>query len=114
VTPEEWHKIKEVLQTAIELDHPARAKFLDSACAGEDSVRLEVESLLESHEQDEAFLEQPTAIAAADFAASAAPTAWIGRRLGPYELLVSVPTPLHWALLRANFCARQLRASLNR
>jgi len=34
MTPEEWHEIEEVLQTAIELDRPARAKFLDSACAG--------------------------------------------------------------------------------
>ena len=31
MTPEEWHKVKEVLQTALELDPGARAGFLDSA-----------------------------------------------------------------------------------
>jgi eukaryotic-like serine/threonine-protein kinase len=87
MTPEEWHDIKEVLQTALELDPRARANFLDSACAGRDSMRSEVESLLESYEDDEILLEKPPAIDAADFLVGITPAAWIGRRLGPYELL---------------------------
>jgi len=62
MTPEEWHKVKGVLQTALELDPRARETFLDSACAGQESMRSEVESLLNCHEEDDAFLEQPAAV----------------------------------------------------
>jgi eukaryotic-like serine/threonine-protein kinase len=87
MTPQEWREVKAVLQTALELDSQARADFLDSACAGQDSVRSEVESLLQSLECGETFLEQPVAIDAADFLVGISPGAGIGRRLGPYELL---------------------------
>ena len=86
MTPEEWHKVKEVLQTALELDPQARETFLDSSCAGQESMRSEVESLLKSHEQDDDFLEHLAAVEAADLITST-PGVWIGRRLGPYELL---------------------------
>ncbi len=89
MTPEEWHKVKEVLQTALELDPQARETFLDSACAGQEAMRSEVESLLKSHEQDDAFLEHLAAVEAADLIASM-PGVWIGRRLGPYELLEEI------------------------
>jgi eukaryotic-like serine/threonine-protein kinase len=87
MTPEEWSKIKEVLQTALELDSHSRGQYLDSACAENGSMRGEVESLLQSYEQDEAFLELPAAIEAAELVVNAAPAAWIGRRLGSYQLL---------------------------
>jgi serine/threonine protein kinase len=87
MTPQEWLEVKTVLQTALELDSQARVDFLDSACAGQDSVRSEVESLLQSLECGETFLEQPVAIDAADFLVGISPEAGIGRRLGPYELL---------------------------
>jgi serine/threonine protein kinase len=90
MTPEEWHKIKEVLETALELEQNAREHFLDSACVGEGSIRREVESLLESHDEDAQFLEHPAAIDATDLIAGTATPNWIGRRLGPYELLEEV------------------------
>jgi hypothetical protein len=43
-------QIKEVLQTALELDSHSRGQFLDSACAENGSMRGEVESLLQSYE----------------------------------------------------------------
>jgi tetratricopeptide (TPR) repeat protein len=90
MTPEEWSKIKEVLQTALELDPRLRVQFLDSACAESDPIRGEVESLLQSYEQDEAFLELPAAIDAAELVANTASAAWIGRRLGSYQLLEEI------------------------
>jgi serine/threonine protein kinase len=90
MTPEEWREVKAVLQAALELDPRARANFLDSACAGRDSVRGEVESLLQSHERDETLLEQPVAIDIADFVVSTTSAAWVGRHLGPYELVEAI------------------------
>jgi len=89
MTPEEWHKVKEVLQAALEVDPQARETFLDSACACQESMRSEVESLLMSHDQDDDFLEHLAAVEAADLIAST-PGVWIGRRLGPYELLEEI------------------------
>ncbi len=89
MTPEEWHKVKEVLQTAFELDDADRRVYLESACARDNLMRSEVESLLRSHLEDDAFLEQPAAVEAADLMAST-PGVWIGRRLGPYELLEEI------------------------
>lgn len=90
MTPEEWHRVKEVLQTALELDPGARAGFLDSACPSENSLRSEVESLLRSHDQDRVSLEQPIAIDPANLLVSTSPATWIGRCLGPYKLLEQV------------------------
>jgi eukaryotic-like serine/threonine-protein kinase len=87
MTPEEWHKIKTVLETALELEPAERGNFLDSACAGEGVMRSEVEALLQSHDEDEAFLSVPAAIDATGLVFSAGPRSYVGRRLGPYELL---------------------------
>jgi eukaryotic-like serine/threonine-protein kinase len=90
MTPEEWREVKAILQTALELDPRARPDFLVSTCAGRVSLRSEVESLLESHERDHAFLEHPVVIDAADFVLRTAPAIWTGRRVGPYELLEQI------------------------
>jgi serine/threonine protein kinase len=90
MTPEEWHKIKAVLETALELDLLARVNYLDSACAGQVSVRSEVESLLQSHDEDSAFLEAPAAVDAASLEVITTSTKLVGRRMGPYELLQQI------------------------
>lgn len=90
MTPEEWHKIKEVLQNALEIDPQVRSNFLDSACAGETFVRTEVEELLRSHDEDRVFLEQPAMIDASDLAHAAASASWTGKRLGPYQILEQI------------------------
>ncbi len=90
MTPEEWHKIKEVLQNALEIDPQGRSNFLDSACAGQAFVRTEVEELLRSHDEDRVFLEQPAMIDASDMAHAAASATWTGKRLGPYQILEQI------------------------
>jgi serine/threonine protein kinase/tetratricopeptide (TPR) repeat protein len=85
MTPEEWQEVKNVLQTALELDLTTRLKFLDSACAGKSGLRAEVDSLLQSHDEDEIFLYQPVGVAAVDGAVTR-----VGRRVGPYQLLDAI------------------------
>jgi len=50
MTPEQWQKVRPILESALELDAARRPEFLDSACA-DLSLRSEVESLIASHEQ---------------------------------------------------------------
>jgi eukaryotic-like serine/threonine-protein kinase len=90
MTPEEWQKIKSVLATALELDPPARVNYLDSACTGQASLRSEIESLLQSHDEDSAFLEAPAGVDAANLEVLTTSTTFVGRRLGPYELLEQI------------------------
>ena len=48
MTPERWRQIEKLLQEALERDPGERAGFLERACAGEPSLREEVELLLAS------------------------------------------------------------------
>ena len=59
ITPERWQKIKDILQSCLELPAADRSLFLDEACDGDDGIRGEVESLLASYEEAGDFLQQP-------------------------------------------------------
>jgi eukaryotic-like serine/threonine-protein kinase len=56
---ERWEEIERIYHAAREMDASARAKFLAEACAGNESLRREVESLLAQAEQAGSFLESP-------------------------------------------------------
>ena len=78
MTPEQWQQVKAVLAAALERAPGERADYLNQACV-EESMRLEVESLLAAHEEaGRSFLEFP---------GSEAEILAIGTRLGPYEIL---------------------------
>lgn len=59
MNPEEWQKVRSILESALELDPDSRASFVDSACAGDKNLRGEVLSLLNEHEQPDRFLDAP-------------------------------------------------------
>lgn len=61
MTPEEWQRIRPILESALDLEPAKRAGFLDGAC--QDAVlRHEVESLIASHDEGGAnLLETPPA-----------------------------------------------------
>src|SRR5262245_64424440 len=54
---ERYQQVKELFQSALEREGSQRKRFLAEACAGDPSVREEVESLLTSHEQAPSFIE---------------------------------------------------------
>lgn len=86
---ERFRQIDELLDAALERDAGgARAAFLDSACAGDDELRAEVESLLKAHGRAENFIESPALeVAARAQAARQSVTTEVGRRVGPYKIL---------------------------
>jgi eukaryotic-like serine/threonine-protein kinase len=59
MTPERWQRIKELVASCLECTPTERSGFLDEACAGDDSLRREVERLLASYEEEPNFMERP-------------------------------------------------------
>ena len=65
VNKQHWLQVKEVFEGALQRQGAERAEFLDRACAGEVSVREEVESLLRSYGEAGNFMEAPAVAFAA-------------------------------------------------
>ena len=86
-TSERWQQVDQLLQSTLEREPGQRAAFLREACAGDESLLREVESLLSSHEQAGDFLERPAVEVALKRFAVEEPGSLLGRQVGPYELL---------------------------
>ncbi len=95
--PERWQRVGELFHRALELGADDRPRFLDDACAGDEALRAEVDSLLAHHEDSTppAVPTPPTAATppeeptsppapAAGGAGEAEPAE--GRQLGPYRI----------------------------
>jgi serine/threonine protein kinase/Tfp pilus assembly protein PilF len=54
-----WQKIEALFQQAADVDRNQRDTLLDRVCAGDESLRAEVESLLKQHDQSREFMEEP-------------------------------------------------------
>jgi eukaryotic-like serine/threonine-protein kinase len=81
--PEKWDQIKELFTLALERDPGERSSFLRQACAGDDSLRTEIESLLSSFDRAPTFLEDSPAIDVV----CAQSCALTGKRIGAYRIL---------------------------
>ena len=72
----------------LEREPAERAAFLADACAGDDELRREVESLLTAHNRAEKFIEAPAMEMAAKAAAAVGVgLTTVGRKIGPYRVL---------------------------
>jgi serine/threonine protein kinase len=80
---EEWRRVEEVYHEALEHRPESRAAFVTAACAGDSSLRREVESLLA--DGAEALVDQPAMDLAAELLDDGAPLA-PGAELGPYRI----------------------------
>jgi serine/threonine protein kinase len=65
VNPERWRHIERICHLALELSPRERDVFVKNECAGDEGLRLEVESLLRRAASAENFLEEPAAEIAA-------------------------------------------------
>src|SRR4030095_10689520 len=88
MNPARWQKIEGLLEAALERTPAERGAFLEAACAGDEELRREVESLLASNEQADSFLQSPaTEDAVALLQDQTQTRSMIGRAIGPYEIL---------------------------
>src|ERR1700689_1153086 len=81
--PEKWDQVKELFALALERDPEKRSSFLREACAGDEALRADVESLLSSFDGAATFLEDSPA---ADLV-SAQSRALTGKRIGAYRIM---------------------------
>ncbi len=90
MTPDQWQRVKEVLQDAIECDACERVELLNQACGDDTELRRQVEELLASDERMGHFLEGSAAnlSAAADLALL--DESMVGRHLGAYKILSEI------------------------
>ena len=56
---ERWQKIEGIFHAALQVEASQRARILTDLCAGDDSLRREIESLLAHHENAGSFIETP-------------------------------------------------------
>ena len=63
---ENWENLKEIFHAAVALPPNERAAFIAQSSKGDDSLRQSIESLLESHEETNNFLDEPAYEAAAE------------------------------------------------
>lgn len=80
-----WDKIKELFQQAAELASEERKDFLNRECAGDSALQNEVESLLESFNKTENFLETPH-LKTLDLIIQDDSNALLGKRVGNYQI----------------------------
>lgn len=85
MNPQRWQQVKEILHEATERDANGRTAFILAACAGDDELRREVESLIEYESSVENFIEESAfALTADSFIQNE--SKMIGQRIGHYRI----------------------------
>ena len=86
VTPRRWQQIERLFHDALERPAGERAAFLDQSCAGDESLRREVNALLDSPATANRFLDRDALEVAAGLVSVSQMPVLSGRRLGVYQL----------------------------
>jgi serine/threonine protein kinase len=88
LSAETWERVQEIFNAAVDLPPAERAALLERECAGDMTLRDEVESLLASDEQATSFIEDPASAIPRDLMdATADDEDFAGRRFGAYQVL---------------------------
>ncbi len=82
----QWPRVRALFESACELNPPQRRAYLAQACAGDDVLRGEVESLFESFERTPKLFDAPAAEAFAELIGPPGAQPAAGPRFGPYEV----------------------------
>jgi tetratricopeptide (TPR) repeat protein/tRNA A-37 threonylcarbamoyl transferase component Bud32 len=87
MSEDRWLRIEELFQQAADLPDQERARFLAAACAGDDGLRREVESLL-AHDQSQSDVLVAAISDAAGEPSDIRPIPdFIGKQIGPYRIV---------------------------
>jgi serine/threonine-protein kinase len=85
--PERYRQVKEIFAAAVECEAAERTDFLARACASDEELRMEVESLLAHDEPAEDFIEESAFEVAARLLADDEAQPLKEGRIGPYKVV---------------------------
>ncbi|HEX6731653.1 MAG TPA: protein kinase [Pyrinomonadaceae bacterium] len=89
---EREQRLTKIFHSAMEREGAERRAFLDGACASDEELRREVESLIRSHEQAGSPFDTPTNERGANSLNNQTAGSLVGRTLGQYRLVSLVGT----------------------
>ena len=85
---ERWRQVERIYHSTLEKVPAERAAYLELACAGDDALRSEVESLLAYQDQSEDFIESPALdVAAKMMAKQQGAPAVVGQSIKHYKVI---------------------------
>jgi len=84
MSPQRWQRVKDLFNSALERKPEQRNEFLRSACAQDEFLREEVESLLNAHEDTEV---STAVFVATDLPKQPPEDTMAGRRVGAYQIV---------------------------
>src|SRR5262245_33933360 len=85
-TSDRWQQISQLYHAALARPREDRAPFLSDACAGDEPLRREVESLLAQPASAAGLLDASLGAVAAHLVSDSGASALIGRSLGIYQI----------------------------
>ena len=88
---ERWQQVEQLYHAALERDLKERSTFLDEACAGDEALRREVESLLAYEDQAEDFIESAAlGVAAKSMANEQGAAMMAGQMIKQYRIVEAI------------------------
>jgi eukaryotic-like serine/threonine-protein kinase len=86
MNPERWQMIDQLYQAALDQAADQRPAFVSQACAGDDELQYEVESLLGAHDEAGSFIAEPALISTARLLARDQAASLVGTTLSHYRI----------------------------
>jgi eukaryotic-like serine/threonine-protein kinase len=90
MSPERWQRVKEVFCAALEQDEGVLHQWLEQSCAGDESLRREVLSLIAAHRGPPSFIDIPVMERALRAVTLPPPSSWLGRTVGRYRIIEEI------------------------
>jgi len=87
MTPNRWQQIDQLFHAALACQVSERTQFLANACGDDESLRLEVESLISFLDEVDGFIETPAGDVAAEMLRTQESTYEPGRQIGNYKIV---------------------------
>lgn len=87
---ERWQAVKDLFDAALARPPGERTRFLDRACAGDEALRREVESLLASDEEAKSFMETPAVAGSAESFIKTRTQLFVGQQISHYQIVSEI------------------------
>ncbi|HET6978688.1 MAG TPA: protein kinase [Pyrinomonadaceae bacterium] len=84
---EQWKQVEALYNAALEIKAGERESFIAAACAGDETLRREVLSLISSADRNDSFMEAPLMSAGLMLMSAEEHESLKGQTVGPYQLL---------------------------